>query len=259
MKNVFFLLNNLHGYVHIIRELMDSNINVNIISAYNTQIISALPKDFYEIIIVEDINENNFSLNCAKLLKRTCKESDIILISDNKEAYLDTEILKIISKKFFLERYRKVLESCKVKLVENINNSKIEINKSIEENKNIIIVDDDSISLAILDNILTIEGYNVEHFDSANDAIRYISFIENSKKKVDLFILDLIMPNIDGFKLLKKIREYNNFRNIPILIVSSISDKRVVAQAAKYGVSGYILKPFNRIDVKRKVKSVIYQ
>ncbi|MDB2110616.1 response regulator, partial [Clostridium paraputrificum] len=82
---------------------------------------------------------------------------------------------------------------------------------------------------------------------------------ENSKKKVDLFILDLIMPNIDGFKLLKKIREYNNFRNIPILIVSSISDKRVVAQAAKYGVSGYILKPFNRIDVKRKVKSVIYQ
>lgn len=258
MKNVLFLLNNLHGYVHIIRELMDSNINVNIISAYNTQIISALPKDFYEIIIVEDINENNFSLNCAKLLKRTCKESDIILISDNKEAYLDTEILKIISKKFFLERYRKVLESCKVKLVDNINNSKIEINKSIEENKNIIIVDD-SISLAILDNILTIEGYNVEHFDSANDAIRYISFIENSKKKVDLFILDLIMPNIDGFKLLKKIREYNNFRNIPILIVSSISDKRVVAQAAKYGVSGYILKPFNRIDVKRKVKSVIYQ
>lgn len=122
MKNVLFLLNNLHGYVHIIRELMDSNINVNIISAYNTQIISALPKDFYEIIIVEDINENNFSLNCAKLLKRTCKESDIILISDNKEAYLDTEILKIISKKFFLERYRKVLESCKVKLVENINN-----------------------------------------------------------------------------------------------------------------------------------------
>ena len=252
MKNVLFFLSNLHGYVHIIRELMDSNINVNIISAYNTQIISALPKDFYEIIIVEDINENNFSLNCAKLLKRTCKESDIILISDNKEAYLDTEILKIISKKFFLERYRKVLESCKVKLVENINNS-------IEENKNIIIVDDDSISLAILDNILTIEGYNVEHFDSANDAIRYISFIENSKKKVDLFILDLIMPNIDGFKLLKKIREYNNFRNIPILIVSSISDKRVVAQAAKYGVSGYILKPFNRIDVKRKVKSVIYQ
>ena len=259
MKNVLFLLNNLHGYVHIIRELMDSNINVNIISAYNTQIISALPKDFYEIIIVEDINENNFSLNCAKLLKRTCKESDIILISDNKEAYLDTEILKIISKKFFLERYRKVLESCKVKWIEKINNPKVENNNFIEEDKNIIIVDDDSISLAILDNILTIEGYNVEPFDSANDAIRHLSFIENSEKKVSLFILDLIMPNIDGFKLLRKIREYNNFRNVPILIVSSISDKRVVAQAAKYGVSGYILKPFNRIDVKNKIKSVIIQ
>ena len=258
MKNVLFLLNNLHGYVHIIRELMDSNINVNIISAYNTQIISALPKDFYEIIIVEDINENNFSLNCAKLLKRTCKESDIILISDNKEAYLDTEILKIISKKF-LERYRKVLESCKVKWIEKMNNPKVENNNFIEEDKNIIIVDDDSISLAILDNILTIEGYNVEPFDSANDAIRHLSFIENSEKKVSLFILDLIMPNIDGFKLLRKIREYNNFRNVPILIVSSISDKRVVAQAAKYGVSGYILKPFNRIDVKNKIKSVIIQ
>ena len=251
MKNVLFLLNNLHGYVHIIRELMDSNINVNIISAYNTQIISALPKDFYEIIIVEDINENNFSLNCAKLLKRTCKESDIILISDNKEAYLDTEILKIISKKFFLERYRKVLESCKVKWIEKMNNPKVENNNFIEEDKNIIIVDDDSISLAILD--------NVEPFDSANDAIRHLSFIENSEKKVSLFILDLIMPNIDGFKLLRKIREYNNFRNVPILIVSSISDKRVVAQAAKYGVSGYILKPFNRIDVKNKIKSVIIQ
>ena len=210
MKNVLFLLNNLQGYVHIIRELMDSNINVNIISAYNNQIISALPKDFYEIIIVEDINENNFSLNCAKLLKRTCKESDIILISDNKDAYLDTEILKIISKKFFLERYRKVLESCNLKWIENINNSNVEINNFIEEHKNIIIVDDDSISLAILDNILTIEGYNVEAFDSANDAIRHLSFIENSEKKVDLFILDLIMPNIDGFRLLKKIRDIIN-------------------------------------------------
>lgn len=259
MKNVLFLLNNLQEYIHIIRELMDSNINVNVISTYNTQIISALPKDFYEIIIVEDINEKNFSLNCAKLLKRTCKESDIILVSDNKEAYLDTEILKIISKKFFLERYRKVLESCKVKWIEKMNNPKVENNNFIEEDKNIIIVDDDSISLAILDNILTIEGYNVEPFDSANDAIRHLSFIENSEKKVSLFILDLIMPNIDGFKLLRKIREYNNFRNVPILIVSSISDKRVVAQAAKYGVSGYILKPFNRIDVKNKIKSVINQ
>lgn len=259
MKNVLFLLNNLQEYVHIIRELMDSNINVNVISTYNTQIISALPKDFYEIIIVEDINEKNFSLNCAKLLKRACKESDIILVSDNKEAYLDTEILKIISKKFFLERYRKVLESCKVKWIEKMNNPKVENNNFIEEDKNIIIVDDDSISLAILDNILTIEGYNVEPFDSANDAIRHLSFIGNSEKKVSLFILDLIMPNIDGFKLLRKIREYNNFRNVPILIVSSISDKRVVAQAAKYGVSGYILKPFNRIDVKNKIKSVINQ
>ena len=65
------------------------------------------------------------------------------------------------------------------------------------------------------------------------------------------------MPNIDGFRLLKRIREYNNFRNVPILIVSSISDKRVVAQAAKYGVRGYILKPFNRIDIKNKIKSVL--
>lgn len=257
MKNVLFLLNNLQEYIHIICELMDSNINVNIISDYNTQIISALPKDFYEIIIVEDINQKNFSLNCAKLLKRTSKESDIILISDNKEAYLDTEILKIISKKFFLERYRKILESCKVKWIQNVDNPRVEINKIIEEHKNIIIVDDDSISLAILDNILTIEGYNVEPFDSANDAIRHLTFIENSEKKVDLFILDLIMPNIDGFRLLKRIREYNNFRNVPILIVSSISDKRVVAQAAKYGVRGYILKPFNRIDIKNKIKSVL--
>ena len=83
MKNVLFLLNNLQEYIHIICELMDSNINVNIISDYNTQIISALPKDFYEIIIVEDINQKNFSLNCAKLLKRTSKEIDIILIYEN--------------------------------------------------------------------------------------------------------------------------------------------------------------------------------
>ena len=167
------------------------------------------------------------------------------------------KILKIISKKFFLERYRKILESCKVKWIQNVDNPRVEINKIIEEHKNIIIVDDDSISLAILDNILTIEGYNVEPFDSANDAIRHLTFIENSEKKVDLFILDLIMPNIDGFRLLKRIREYNNFRNVPILIVSSISDKRVVAQAAKYGVRGYILKPFNRIDIKNKIKSVL--
>lgn len=257
MKNILFLLNNLQDYLHIIRQVTDSNINVNILSTYDTQIISALPKDFYEVIVIEDINRNNFSLNCAKLLKRTCKKSDIILISDNKEAYLDTEILKIISKKFFLDRYRKVLESCNIKLIDIVDTNNVESENAIEEIKNIVIVDDDSISLAILDNILTVEGYNVEPFDSANEAIGHLSLIENSNQKVDLFILDLIMPNVDGFKLLKEIRDYDSFNKTPILIASSINDKRIVAQAAKYGVSGYILKPFNRIDLKNRIKSII--
>lgn len=119
--------------------------------------------------------------------------------------------------------------------------------------QNIIIIDDnlDNIKLASL--VLKKEGYNVLSALCVKDGIKTMH-----EHKVSLIMLDIMMPDIDGFEGIKLIKEEENLRHIPILMLTAISTKDYVLKALNAGADDYLAKPYNLKHLVSKTKNLIY-
>ena len=111
----------------------------------------------------------------------------------------------------------------------------------------ILVVDDEKEITDLMEIYLTQEGYSVEK--------RYNAFtlIEDIKEHhIDLVILDVMMPEIDGIQALKKIREKYN---IPVIIVSAKTADTDKIEGLLTGADDYLGKPFNAMELIARVKS----
>jgi DNA-binding response OmpR family regulator len=102
---------------------------------------------------------------------------------------------------------------------------------------NLLLVDDDDITNGVLAIFLKKANYNVI---SAFSGIEALNILE--KTDIDLVLLDVIMPNMDGITTLKHIRKN---LDLPVLILTSLSAKNVIEQAFLNGADDYIVKPFS--------------
>jgi DNA-binding response OmpR family regulator len=116
----------------------------------------------------------------------------------------------------------------------------------------IMIVDDDIETTDILETLLKMEGYEPI---SVNDST--IAAQEASRVHPDMFLLDLMMPGIDGFKLCRLLRADREFAHTPIIIITALADNdsRIVAYGA--GANDYITKPYLPNDLVSKIKDLI--
>ncbi len=112
----------------------------------------------------------------------------------------------------------------------------------------ILAVDDTAASLYLLKTALEEEGYDV---DTASNGRLALARIETSPPS--LVLLDVIMPDIDGVEVTRRIRQNPIFAKMPILIVSG-SDEACVAQALNLGANGFIRKPFQVDELLAKIK-----
>ncbi|MEP0804984.1 MAG: response regulator [Chloroflexota bacterium] len=106
----------------------------------------------------------------------------------------------------------------------------------------IMVVDDDKDATALFEEVLKAEGYEPI---TINDSATAVAIAK--REKPDLFVLDLMMPEPDGFKLCRMLRKEPEFRFTPIIIVTALNDtdSRIVAIGA--GANDYLTKPF-RLD-----------
>lgn len=111
----------------------------------------------------------------------------------------------------------------------------------------ILIADDEEEILEILELYLQKDGYSVVKACNGMEAINIIL-----KEKIDLAIIDVMMPIIDGFKLIKKIRESEN---IPVLFLSAKDQDRDKILGLGLGADDYITKPFNPLEVVARVEA----
>lgn len=104
----------------------------------------------------------------------------------------------------------------------------------------IIVVDDDKTSTSLFEQVLLMYDYEVVTLNESSKTIETASTIQP-----DLFILDLMMPDPDGFKLCRMLRAHPRFRRTPIIIVTALNDldSRLVAMGA--GANDYLVKPFH--------------
>ncbi len=116
----------------------------------------------------------------------------------------------------------------------------------------IFIVDDDPQVTSLFTSYLSSEGYETKAENQSSKALEVaLEF------KPDLFILDLMMSEPDGFKLCRLIRTFPVFWSTPILIVTALNDEdsRVVAYGA--GANSFLSKPFPINELKNRVKDLL--
>ncbi|MFT4223033.1 hybrid sensor histidine kinase/response regulator [Dysgonomonas sp.] len=112
----------------------------------------------------------------------------------------------------------------------------------------ILVVDDVMTNILLLQVLLDKEGFNVITANNGKIAIDIIT-----KEIPDLILLDVNMPNMDGFEVIKEIKKYSLYREIPVIFLTAINDIDSIVKGFKMGVSDYITKPFNKEELMARI------
>lgn len=115
----------------------------------------------------------------------------------------------------------------------------------------ILAVDDNSISLATIEQVLK-EKYEVIPLNSGVRALQYLK-----KNQPDLILLDVRMASKDGVETLREIREMENCKDIPVIMLTSQNDKHTVLESLMLGAENYILKPFDIKDLHDRIRNAL--
>ena len=118
--------------------------------------------------------------------------------------------------------------------------------------KKVLVIDDENDILLIIKSALHEEGYDVA---TANNGYDGLALAEDASP--DLIILDIMMPEMDGFEVLQQLRENEKTARIPIVILTGMSSKDKIREALNKGIDYYIVKPFEYQDLVSKVKIAI--
>ncbi len=116
----------------------------------------------------------------------------------------------------------------------------------------VLIVDDDVQATTLISEVLSAYGYKTTVVNESAMAMAVAKLVHP-----DIFVLDLMMPPPDGFKLCRMLRADPNFKQTPILIVTALgdTDSRIVAMGA--GANDYLGKPFGIDDLNSKVQKLL--
>ncbi len=118
----------------------------------------------------------------------------------------------------------------------------------MERDIKILIADDSSFMRKVLKDILLKEGYT--NFIEAGNGIEALEKYE--EEKPDLVLLDIIMPEMDGIEVLKKIGQ-----EAKILVISAVGQEEMIKESKKLGSLGFITKPFDNSNVTKEINKVL--
>ena len=120
----------------------------------------------------------------------------------------------------------------------------------------ILIVDDSQTLRLILRKDLESMGLAPGDVLEAVDGVEALLALQREKLEIDLILSDWNMPRMDGITFLKQVRALNPLREIPVIMVTTLSEKANVVEALKNGARDYILKPFDSALLKEKIQKI---
>lgn len=123
----------------------------------------------------------------------------------------------------------------------------------MNKREKVLVVDDKGINRYMLGEIFSDQYEIVE----ASDGYKAIEKIELEKDGLAVILLDIIMPKLDGFGVLKYMKEQELLDNIPVVIVTDDSSEETSVKAFEYNVADMVIKPFEPRIIKRRVENII--
>jgi len=115
----------------------------------------------------------------------------------------------------------------------------------------IAVVDDDLIVREIIKNALESKGWQISVFENGEQFINAL----NSSDNFDLLFLDLIMPGMNGFTLLKEMKGMN--KKIPTVVLTGLNREESVVMAHNHGVQSYLVKPVKPAEIIEKAEDIL--
>ena len=114
----------------------------------------------------------------------------------------------------------------------------------------ILSVDDSAIIRKIMKMAIEVIEYE---FLEAGDGEEALNIIGEHYSNIGLILLDLNMPGINGFELLKIIKSDDKFKSIPVMMVTTESEKLNIIKAIQLGANNYVVKPFTMEEITKKM------
>lgn len=120
--------------------------------------------------------------------------------------------------------------------------------------KKVLIIEDDDFLQGLEAKKLTKEGYDV--LTASNSVEAYEKIDKN--RDINIILLDLLLPEVDGFTILAKIREENKIPNVPLIVFSNLAEEKDIVRANKLGINDFMVKSnFTLDELVEKIKSLI--
>ncbi len=118
--------------------------------------------------------------------------------------------------------------------------------------KTILVVDDDVFQHQIINDALRDENYKIISMLNGESALTLLF-----RKRPDLILMDIKMPDYNGMEILQKIKSYKHLAGVPIVMITNIHAKDMVMESLQKGAVNYIVKPFTRYLLIEKVRAAL--
>ncbi len=128
----------------------------------------------------------------------------------------------------------------------------MELNLHIND-KHLLIVDDNATNIMLMQALIEEDGY--ENIHRASSAIEAYEILD--KTSIDMILMDILMPEIDGLEATQAIKSNKKFRNIPIVMVTATDDDSLLKKSFEFGAIDFIRKPINQIELLARLKTIL--
>ncbi|MGB3202509.1 MAG: HD domain-containing phosphohydrolase [Nodosilinea sp.] len=118
----------------------------------------------------------------------------------------------------------------------------------------VLVVDDHTPSRMAAVALLSVDGYRVDQAHCGHSALSRVA-----QHQPDLILLDVMMPNLDGFEVCRRLKDNENTRLIPVVFVTALGDREARLQGIEAGGDDFLTKPFDQLELSARVKSLIHQ
>jgi two-component system chemotaxis response regulator CheY len=119
----------------------------------------------------------------------------------------------------------------------------------------VLVVDDSTAIRKILQRVLRQTDLQLGEIVEAGDGVEALELLR--KKHFGLILSDINMPNMDGLQLLSAVRKEEQWKKIPLLLITTEGSQEKVLEAANLGATGYVRKPFTADQIREKLAGVI--
>ena len=119
----------------------------------------------------------------------------------------------------------------------------------------ILIVDDSSVMRKIVERSLRQAGLEIVQVLEASNGAEALVVVQNNA--LDLILSDINMPTMDGLEFVRRLRDVENAKNVPVIMITTEAGESAVVQALSNGARGYIRKPFTPEQIKERIAPLL--